>query len=83
MSAKLRILGTQECDRLIVEPWAEEVGLREGASYELLATAQDLPWFEIEPKGRTLVVYVNGKHATCQLQSNGKAIASFDVPTPN
>lgn len=75
LSAKLHILGTEQCDLLIVEPWAEEVELVDGKTYELGATAEDQPWFEVEPRGDTVVVHVNGKGALFEVTCDGEIVA--------
>jgi hypothetical protein len=72
LSAKLHIRGTERCDLLIIEPWAERVELTAGNSYELTATAEDQPWFEVEHIRNTVVVYVNGRSALFELSSDGK-----------
>ena len=82
MNATLQVIGTKECATLIVEPWAEEVALKGGVTYEIVATAKDMPWFQVEPRATALIVHVNGRHATFEVQRDGEAIAGSDVPTP-
>jgi len=82
LNAKLHVLGTDKCNLLIVEPWAEEIELVDDKTYELTATADDQPWFEVEPRGNTLLVHVNGRRAIFELSCDGKVVAGCDVPTP-
>ena len=81
LSAKLHICGTERCGLLIVEPWAERIELVDGKTYELTATAEDQPWFEVEHKRNTVAVYVNGKSALFELSCDGKV--SRDARTPS
>jgi hypothetical protein len=75
LNAKLHIRGTERCGLLIIEPWAEQIKLVDGKTYELTATAEDQPWFEVEHIRNTMVVYVNGKSALFELSCDGKVIA--------
>lgn len=75
LSTKLHILGTDQCGLLIVEPWAEKVELVDGKTYELSATAEDQPWFEVEPRKGTVVVHINGKGALFEVSCDGEVVA--------
>jgi hypothetical protein len=51
LNATLQVIGTPDCDALIVEPWADEIALSDGVTYDVVAVAEDMPWFQVEPRG--------------------------------
>ncbi len=82
MKAKLNIIATTDCEKLIVEPWAHEITLVAGDTYELVAFSDQTPWFEVEYGDRTLIVYVNSVGSTYQVQCSNRLVSSSDIPIP-
>lgn len=82
-SKKLARLQILHQDKLVVEPWATEIQLEGQRWYELIARAEDQPWFAIETAGNSLTLYVNGRKAVFEVVIAGKVVARSDVVTPS
>jgi hypothetical protein len=82
-SSRLRIHGTQLAKKLVVEPWAMELELGMGLQYDLVATALDEPWFEVESVEYGFIVYVNGTSAVFEVFLGDKKVCECPIPTPS